>query len=53
VTILVDGPLTAGTHRLEWDGRTLAGEPAAPGVYFARLTTSEGQLAVRKLIRSP
>jgi subtilisin family serine protease len=38
VRTLVDGPLAAGPHRMEWDGRGDRGRPLAAGVYFARLT---------------
>lgn len=34
---LFAGERPAGTHRVTWDGRDDRGEPAAPGLYFARL----------------
>ncbi|MBD3162667.1 MAG: T9SS type A sorting domain-containing protein [Candidatus Eisenbacteria bacterium] len=40
---LVDGALTAGRHSATWNGRTDEGTPVESGVYFARLTTIEGQ----------
>jgi hypothetical protein len=33
---------TAGTNERAWDGRDDAGEPAASGIYFARLETERG-----------
>ncbi len=35
---LVDGDLSAGSHRIEWNGRDDRGESVATGVYFYRLT---------------
>ncbi|MEJ2721755.1 MAG: FlgD immunoglobulin-like domain containing protein, partial [bacterium] len=32
------GPLTAGAHRLEWNGSNETGQPVASGVYFAVIT---------------
>jgi hypothetical protein len=40
--------LDAGVHRLAWDGRTDAGAPVAPGIYFARLDAA-GRSIVRRL----
>ena len=37
VRVLADGWLTAGAHRVRWDGRTAAGVEAASGVYWAVL----------------
>ncbi|MFH1009653.1 MAG: FlgD immunoglobulin-like domain containing protein, partial [bacterium] len=34
--------LSAGSHRLKWEGRTSSGRLAASGRYFVRLMTSEG-----------
>jgi hypothetical protein len=39
---LVRSLTTAGTARLEWDGRCSAGDPAAAGVYHLRVVTSAG-----------
>jgi hypothetical protein len=38
VKTLIDGPRAAGRHSVEWDGRYEAGDPAAAGVYFCRMT---------------
>jgi subtilisin family serine protease len=37
VRTLFAGPLTAGTHRLRWDGLDNGGAQAPPGLYFARI----------------
>jgi outer membrane protein assembly factor BamB len=37
VCALVDGSLTAGDHRVRWDGRDARGREVATGVYFLRL----------------
>jgi hypothetical protein len=34
---LLEGPLAAGPHRIDWDGRTGAGRPAAAGRYWIAL----------------
>jgi hypothetical protein len=34
---LASGVFGAGVHSLRWDGAMAAGQPSAPGVYFARL----------------
>ncbi|HOP05820.1 MAG TPA: T9SS type A sorting domain-containing protein [candidate division Zixibacteria bacterium] len=41
--------LSAGTHQVEWDGRTSAGQPVASGLYFYRLAT-EGFVQTKKMI---
>lgn len=33
------GPLDAGVHRFEWNGRNEAGQQVASGVYLAMVTT--------------
>jgi hypothetical protein len=38
VAIPMQGFLTAGNHRVEWDGLSLDGKPASSGIYFYRLT---------------
>ncbi len=40
--------LTAGAHRVEWDGRDAAGAEVGPGVYFAEVRS--GGAAVRQRI---
>ncbi len=39
VTTLIDGEQSAGTHRVEWNGRTSRGYSAASGVYLYRIET--------------
>lgn len=46
---LADGVVTAGTHRIEWNGRGPGGS-AAPGVYFVRLE-SAGESATRRVVK--
>ena len=41
VAILWDGPLAAGSHRLQWDGRDERGRLLGSGVYFYRLHSGE------------
>lgn len=50
VRSLLDDAFAAGSHASRWDGRDDSGQRVAAGVYFARLTTSEGE-RVRKMIR--
>jgi flagellar hook assembly protein FlgD len=37
VRVLVDGPLTAGSHQLLWDGTNGDGQRVGTGVYFCLL----------------
>ena len=37
VRTLATGPLAAGAHRLDWDGRDSRGDTVSPGVYFVRV----------------
>jgi hypothetical protein len=48
VTTLVDRVMSAGEHRVTWEGTTSDGRPAPAGIYVARLTGNRGQ-AVEKL----
>lgn len=48
VTTLISGELAPGNHRVQWQGRTAEGRPAASGVYVCRLQT-EGLTLQRKL----
>ena len=34
---VVDGPIEAGPHAVQWDGRDGSGRPVASGVYFCRI----------------
>jgi hypothetical protein len=49
VRMLVTGELEAGRHRALWNGVDASGEPAASGVYFARLVAPD-LTATRKLV---
>ncbi|HEX7878898.1 MAG TPA: PQQ-dependent sugar dehydrogenase [Candidatus Eisenbacteria bacterium] len=42
----------AGLSTWRWDGRDARGRAVADGVYFARITTTRGDSAVRKIFRS-
>jgi flagellar hook assembly protein FlgD len=42
VRTLVNGTREAGEHRQEWDGRDDSGRTLGAGIYWARLSTSEG-----------
>ncbi len=41
VSTLITGHLSAGEHRIEWDGTNSGGDRVATGVYFYRLSNSE------------
>jgi photosystem II stability/assembly factor-like uncharacterized protein len=47
VRIIVDGDLPAGQHRAHWDGKTSAAQPAASGIYFARLESGDQIATIR------
>jgi flagellar hook assembly protein FlgD len=47
VRSLVDDWRPAGRHVANWDGQTRNGTTAPAGVYFARLTGSEGTVTRR------
>jgi len=49
VTILVDGHLSAGRHRIDWDGTDADGQPVASGVYLYRLT-ADSFVSTRKMV---
>jgi serine protease AprX len=49
VRTLLDRPLPAGPHSLEWDGRDDAESVVASGVYFARLRAPDGVRATAKV----
>jgi len=50
VRVLASGLLTAGAHRLRWDGCNEEGRPAASGVYLARLEWKGQARAARMLL---
>ena len=45
-----NGPLSAGDHRLAWDGRDAQGQSVAAGVYLVRLHQGE-QTRIRKMVK--
>ena len=49
VRTLQEGAIERGVQRFIWRGETESGEPAAAGVYFARLS-APGATAVRKVV---
>ena len=49
---LLDGPASAGTSQLRWDGRDDAGRATAAGVYFAVLQTGHDSRTI-KITRLP
>ena len=50
VRTLVDAPLHAGIHQMQWDGRDERGHAAATGPYFARFRTEHSLPSYAKLI---
>ncbi|HKK21965.1 MAG TPA: FG-GAP-like repeat-containing protein [candidate division Zixibacteria bacterium] len=46
---LIDNSLSAGTYRLEWDGKSAGGRFAGSGVYFYKLTSGNVTLS-RKMV---
>lgn len=47
VAALLDGPLPAGVHHVEWDGRSSEGRRLAAGVYVVRLAGPGGTASTR------
>ena len=50
VRVLVEEPLPAGRHAVQWNGTAEDGRPLAGGIYFARLE-SAGRSVQTKLVR--
>ena len=50
VRTLVDEPLHAGTHQMQWDGRDERGHSLATGLYFARLHIAHAPPHYAKLL---
>jgi flagellar hook assembly protein FlgD len=50
VKSLMNGIVPAGQSRLAWDGRNSAGQPAASGAYFCRMTAEDGSRVVRVVL---
>jgi hypothetical protein len=49
VRTMADGAFEAGTHVMEWNGRSASGQPVASGVYFCRLE-AEAHATTQRLI---
>jgi hypothetical protein len=49
VNTLIQGPLAAGAHRVEWTGRDEAGHTMPAGIFFLRLKNGEAT-AIRKVL---
>ncbi|PIE76825.1 hypothetical protein CSA17_00150 [bacterium DOLJORAL78_65_58] len=47
---LVSGQLEAGSHDVVWNGRDKHGRDAAAGVYFARLSSADGDRTVKMVL---
>ena len=50
VRTLIDGPIAAGVHVEEWDGRDDCGREVVGGVYFCRLAAGR-RTAISKIVR--
>ncbi len=50
VTFYREKPLTAGFHRLSWNGRTDMGKTVPSGIYFVVLSLPSGNVLTRKLV---
>jgi len=49
VATLLDGPVTAGERRIEWNGRDDSGHAAASGIYFYKLE-ADGLALSRRMV---
>ncbi|MRR09191.1 hypothetical protein EG831_03715 [bacterium] len=47
---VIDGPMTAGEHRVEWRGRNDSGMALASGIYEYQLTTDSGEASGRLVL---
>jgi hypothetical protein len=50
VGMVADERLDTGVHIFTWSGRSQAGEPVSPGIYFLRFET-DGSLQTRKILK--
>ncbi|MDO9695749.1 MAG: FlgD immunoglobulin-like domain containing protein [Candidatus Latescibacteria bacterium] len=50
VTVLVDGPQTAGPHTVAWDGRDAGGREVPAGAYVVRITTATGTNSAKVMV---
>jgi len=51
VQTLLSDHMSAGAHQVQWDGADTSGRSLSPGVYFARITTSQGSGTARLVKR--
>lgn len=49
VRVLTDAPISAGLHRVVWDGHSQGGTPVASGVYYYRIVAGD-LINARKMI---
>jgi hypothetical protein len=49
VRVLIDAPVSAGLHRVVWDGHSQGGTPVASGVYYYRIVAGD-LIDARKMI---
>ncbi len=47
VVTLLDSPLPAGTHTIDWNGKSGSGDAVSSGVYFARLNVGDRRAVIR------
>ena len=52
VARLVEGPAAAGPHTVSWNGRADSGGTVGTGIYFARLTSTEGSKTVKVIVQT-
>jgi hypothetical protein len=50
VRSLVNGPMSAGSHQIVWDGKDGSGHLVATGLYFARLETGDGTSSSKMVV---
>ncbi len=47
IRVVHEGSLSAGEHRIVWDGRDSNGKTVSPGIYFVRLTVGSRNLQTK------
>ena len=50
ISSLVRGQMSAGSHRLTWDGRDVSNKPASSGLYFIRAVISGKSVFQQKVM---